>query len=132
MCLSCRKQILDQIAAIGHALSCDWRPSLLLVGTYGIGRKNLVHLICHWYSLELRTFSMVQGFSLKQFKSQLKAAMVDAAMQQRQLCLFLEESQIVDERVINVMHDILSSGEVCLQFQFLFPETGSVDSWTVF
>lgn len=104
-------QILEHIRTLSHGFVTR-DTSLLLTGAQGIGRRNLIHLLSHWFGYTFMTPCMIQAFSLKQFKTFLKDAMIEAAVHGKQICLFLEEFQIVDTWMLNIINDLLSCGEV--------------------
>jgi len=65
------KEVLDNIARVERVLTMPG-GSLLLAGRSGVGRRTAVLLVAHMHHMELITPKINRGYSIKQFKNDLK------------------------------------------------------------
>ena len=65
------KEVLDNIARVERVLTMPG-GSLLLAGRSGVGRRTAVLLVAHMHHMELITPKITRGYSIKQFKNDLK------------------------------------------------------------
>jgi len=69
------KEVLDNIARVERVLTMPG-GSLLLAGRSGVGRRTAVLLVAHMHHMELITPKINRGYSIKQFKIDLKTVAV--------------------------------------------------------
>ncbi|GLH06946.1 Dynein heavy chain, cytoplasmic, partial [Gryllus bimaculatus] len=104
-------EVLDLVARVERVLSAPC-GSLLLAGRAGVGRKSAVRIASALLGADLVTLKMGRGYSLKHFKNDLKNMMQLAGVEGQQLCLLLEDHQMVDMTFLDMVNSLLSSGEV--------------------
>ena len=102
----------EHLQMLMHVLGQKDEASLVLTGAWGLGRRTMVRFLCHCLGYRFRTPFATQGFALRHFAAFLKDVLVEAAIHGNRVCLYLDEYQIVDERMFDHIHDLLSSGEV--------------------
>ncbi|KAF5224191.1 hypothetical protein ECC02_002777 [Trypanosoma cruzi] len=96
---------IDRILArpVGH---------LILVGRPGVGRRNAVHLAAYMLRMQVVTLNMVQGYSVKNFRNDVRQFVQRATTQNERLVLLLDEHNIVDESFLEVVNSLVSSGDI--------------------
>ena len=104
--------VREHLQMMIHVLGQKPEASLVLTGARGLGRRTLVRFLCHCLGYQFRTPFATQGFALRHFAAFLKDVLIEAAVHGNRVCLYLEEYQMVDERMLDHVHDLLSSGEV--------------------
>ena len=65
------EEVLDHIARVDRVLTMPG-GSLLMAGTSGVGRRTAVTLVAYLHQIELFTPKVGRGYSVKQFKADLK------------------------------------------------------------
>jgi dynein axonemal heavy chain len=93
------------------------RGNALLVGVGGSGKRSLTRLACFVAECECVTIEMTRSFGYADFQEQVKAVMVSAGVNGRQVAFMLNENQIIMERFLEDVNNILNSGEVPNLFQ---------------
>lgn len=106
-------QAAEQLVTVDRCLA---RPGghMLLIGRPGVGRRSAVSLVAHMLRMRVFEPSLGRGFGAKQFASELKAAMLAAAVEDGGLpcVLFLPEGALEDDRVLEMANSLAASGEV--------------------
>nr|CCC94835.1 putative dynein heavy chain [Trypanosoma congolense IL3000] len=104
-------EIVSWLARVDRVLS---RPCghLILVGRPGVGRRNAVCLGAFLLQMSVVTLNMVQRYSLKNFRQDLRQFIQRAATQNERMVLMLEDHNIVDETFLEMINSLVSSGEV--------------------
>jgi len=69
------KEVLDNLARVERVLTMPG-GSLLLAGRSGVGRRTAVLLVAHMHQMELVTPKINRGYSIKQFKNDLKTVVI--------------------------------------------------------
>lgn len=79
-------EVLDNIARADRVLT---KPggSLLLAGRSGVGRRTAVSLVAHMHNMQLFTPKISRGYSLKNFKNDLKTVSYFIAWYLYKVCL---------------------------------------------
>ncbi|KAJ0395717.1 hypothetical protein P43SY_006365 [Pythium insidiosum] len=105
------RDALEHITRIVRILS---NPSghAMLVGVGGSGRKSLARLAAFICGFALTEIVITQSYSLLDFKSDLQAMFLKAGVRSEGLVFLLTDSQIKNERMLVLMNDLLSSGNV--------------------
>ncbi|CAM9207540.1 unnamed protein product [Chrysoparadoxa australica] len=94
-------RILQQ--AGGHAL---------LVGVGGSGKQSLSRLAVYLVDLSLYTIGLTKTYGIGDFKGDLQAMCQMAGIKGQNVAFLLNDTQIVDERMLVFLNDLLSSGYV--------------------
>ncbi|RNE99549.1 cytoplasmic dynein 2 heavy chain 1 isoform X1 [Trypanosoma rangeli] len=96
---------IDRVLArpIGH---------LILVGRPGVGRRNSVHLAAYMLRMQIVTLNMIQGYGVKNFRSDIRQFVQRATTQNERLVLLLDDHNIVDESFVEMINSFVSSGDI--------------------
>lgn len=62
--------------------------------------------------LQVWSPSMPRGYNLHSFRNDMKGLMLKAGVEGQQVCLFLEDHQLVDPGFLECINSLLSGGEV--------------------
>ncbi|ORC91608.1 putative dynein heavy chain [Trypanosoma theileri] len=105
------QESLSWLTRVDRVLS---RPfgRLILVGRPGVGKRNSVCLAAYMLRMEVVTLNMVQGYNIKNFRQELRQLMQRVITQNEHLVLLLDEHNIVDERFLEMINSLVSSGEI--------------------
>ncbi|XP_068082912.1 cytoplasmic dynein 2 heavy chain 1 [Anabrus simplex] len=104
-------EVLSTVAFVDRVLSVP-RGSLLLAGRAGVGRKSAVRVVSALHGARLMSLKMGKGYSVKNFKTDLKNMMQIAGVEGEQVYLLLEDHQMEDTAFFDMINSLLSSGEV--------------------
>ena len=108
-------QVLEHIASVLHMLSADG-ASMLLVGLSGVGRRTSIRLSAHMLGYQFLTPRIVgvgdDEAANKMFVTDLKRAMTVAGVEGQPVVLYVEDHQLVTNRVLESLNSLVSSGEV--------------------
>lgn len=104
-------EILDHIAYEDRVLS---RPggSLLLVGDSGVGRRTATQLVCFIHRMTFCSPNITLSYDQKSFRSELKDLLKLAGVENKKVCLYIEDHQIVYEGMLEDVNSLLSAGQV--------------------
>ena len=58
------------------------------------------------------SLKMGKNFGLKQFKTELKAVMQAAGVDEEQIFLVVEDHNVIDDQLLDLVNSLLSSGEI--------------------
>ncbi|RNF18023.1 cytoplasmic dynein 2 heavy chain 1 isoform X1 [Trypanosoma conorhini] len=96
---------IDRVLArpVGH---------LILVGRPGVGRRGAVHLASYMLCMQVVTLNMIQGYSVKNFRNDIRQFVQRATTQNERLVLLLDEHNIVDESFLEMINSLVSSGDI--------------------
>ena len=86
--------------------------SLLFAGRPGVGRRNIVCLCCSMLRMVPYQLSMTKDYTLKAFKLELKHVLHTAGIQNEDICLIVEDHNLVRPEFIEMINSLLASGEV--------------------
>jgi dynein heavy chain len=95
----------------------------LLVGVGGSGKQSLSRLAGHICGYAPITIVISGNYSMSNFKEDLQKMYKRAGVKGEGLMFLFTDSQIVDERMLVYINDLLSSGEI----PDLFPQVGLID-----
>ena len=99
------EEVLDHIARVDRVLTMPG-GSLLMAGTSGVGRRTAVTLVAYLHQIELFTPKVGRGYSVKQFKADLKNVScllnIDTFALLRQRELFICSSAVLQPLVMYV------------------------------
>ncbi|XP_054724974.1 LOW QUALITY PROTEIN: cytoplasmic dynein 2 heavy chain 1-like [Uloborus diversus] len=105
------REVLDSMAQVDRVLS-QMGGSLLLVGRSGCGRRLAATVVAHAHQLHVLTPKINVGYAYKQFCNDLKTAMQMSGIEGRDVLFLLEDHQILEDRFLEMVDSLLSSGEV--------------------
>ena len=80
----------------------SWRLILILHRS-GVGRRTAVSIVAALHQAKLVAMKMGKNFGPKQFKSELKAAMQTAAVEDGQIFLLLEDHNFNDPQFLDMV-----------------------------
>ncbi|KAG1684369.1 Cytoplasmic dynein 2 heavy chain 1 [Nymphon striatum] len=105
------QEVLEMIAFMDHVLS---QPggSALLAGQSGVGHQLTTCIVAHMLHMVYFTPKVTRGYSVKNFKNDLKIAFQLAGIEGEQVVLVIEDHHIIDHQVLELVNSVLSSGEV--------------------
>ena len=84
----------------------------LLVGVGGSGKQSLTKLASHVCGYQTMSIVISGGYNLANFKEDLQKMYRIAGLKGQGVTFLLTEAQIVDERFLVLINDLLASGEV--------------------
>nr|XP_040568861.1 cytoplasmic dynein 2 heavy chain 1-like [Lepeophtheirus salmonis] len=103
------RELMDLVSKVDRVLSCSG-GSLLLVGKPGVGRRTSVSIFSALRQIKLLT---VRNGNLKTFKSDIKAAMQSAGLDNEETLLLLEDHNFNENpEYLDIINGLLSCGEV--------------------
>nr|CAD7413402.1 unnamed protein product [Timema cristinae] len=105
------QEVLDLVARVDRALSVP-RGCLLLAGRAGVGRKSAVRIVSALHEAKLHSLKLGRGYTVKNFKNDLKAMIQLAAVDGEQVYLMIEDHQLVHISFLDMINSLLLSGEV--------------------
>ncbi len=84
----------------------------LLVGVGGSGKQSLSRLAAHICGYTTVTITISGSYSMNNFKEDLQKMYRRAGIKGEGLLFLFTDSQVVDERMLVYINDLLSSGEI--------------------
>ena len=88
------------------------RGNAMLVGVGGSGRQSLTKLSCFISDFECFQIELKRGYDYTLFRDDLRELMMKAGAQGKQTVFLFNDTQIIDERFLEDINNILNSGEV--------------------
>jgi len=88
------------------------RGNAMLVGVGGSGRKSVSRLACYIAEYECFEIQLRRGYDYVAFRDDLKLLMGSAGTEGKPTVFLLTDTQIIDERFLEDVNNILNSGEV--------------------
>ena len=84
----------------------------LLVGVGGSGKQSLSKLAAHVCAYNLMSIAVNPTYSLNDFKTDLQAMYNKAGVKQEGVLFLLTDAQIINEKFLVYLNDLLSSGNI--------------------
>ena len=84
----------------------------LLVGVGGSGKRSLTKLAAHTCGYHLEMIKITSSYSLNDFKNELQVMFRRAGVKDEGILFNFLDSQIINERFLVYMNDLLASGEI--------------------
>ena len=104
-------QIVELIQTLDKVLS---RPGgkAILMGASGSARKLACHFVAHLLNIEFETFSPGKGYTLKEFRKELRRMLELAGFQGKKVCMYLETHHVLHPSFLEDINSLLSSNQV--------------------
>lgn len=93
------------------------RGNALLIGVAGSGRKTLARFASFIQGYSVFEFEVNKNFKYQHFLDNVKKLLMMAGCEDKPVAMLLSDTQIVDNRILEVIHNILNNGEVPNLFQ---------------
>ena len=88
------------------------RGNAMLVGVGGSGKQSLTRLACAISDVKCLQMEITRGFGYSDFQDFLKQLMTIAGVEGKQVAFLFTDNQILEERFLEDVNNILNSGEV--------------------
>ncbi|XP_044310020.1 dynein axonemal heavy chain 9 [Varanus komodoensis] len=88
------------------------RGNALLIGVGGSGKQSLTRLAAFISSLEVFQITLRKGYGIPDLKADLAAQYVAAGVKNVGTVFLMTDAQVVDERFLVLVNDLLASGEI--------------------
>ena len=102
---------LQNCKIIDRIITKDYN-NLLLIGTYGIGRKKSLRVVSSFKNYELYSLTLTKGYNLKDFKKNIKDLFNVVVIENRISVFVIEIYHIVMPEIMEYINSLLCSGEV--------------------
>mmetsp|Transcript_11130 Transcript_11130/g.16401 ORF Transcript_11130/g.16401 Transcript_11130/m.16401 type:complete len:2518 (+) Transcript_11130:122-7675(+) len=93
------------------------RGNALLVGVGGSGRHSLTRLAAHMQEYKCIELEVTKNFNMKTFLENMKEMLLQAGCDNKQIVFLFSDTQIVQEGILEAVHNLLNSGEIANIFQ---------------
>ncbi|EGR34655.1 hypothetical protein IMG5_004580 [Ichthyophthirius multifiliis] len=103
-------EILSLLSSLDRALSLG--GGILLCGKSGIGRRSCLSLICAILRMEINSPCTMRDYSVRDFKKELKIILEKAAVQNKQMVLFIEDHHVQKSEFLEIINSLISCGEI--------------------
>ncbi|KAJ3597932.1 hypothetical protein NHX12_001448 [Muraenolepis orangiensis] len=84
----------------------------LMVGVGGSGKQSLTRLAAHISSMEVFQITPSKSYGLQDLKVDLARLFLKTGVKNQRIVFLLTDSQILDERFLLIINDLLASGEI--------------------
>ncbi|KAE8744396.1 hypothetical protein FOCC_FOCC009000 [Frankliniella occidentalis] len=102
---------IEHVTRIARVLTQP-RGNMLLIGVGGSGRQSLSKIATLLCNLSVFRVEVTKFYRLQEFKEDMKLLYAMAGLENKPSCFLYSDAQITDERFVEVINNILSSGEV--------------------
>ncbi|XP_034231069.1 dynein heavy chain 2, axonemal [Thrips palmi] len=102
---------IEHVTRIARVLTQP-RGNMLLVGVGGSGRQSLSKIATLLCKLTVFRIEVTKYYRLQEFKEDMKMLYSMAGVEDKPTCFLFTDTQVTDERFVEVINNILSSGEV--------------------
>ena len=103
-------EILGWISRVDRVLSTPG-GSMLLCGRSGVGRREVVSLCAYALRMHMVELKMTRDYGMREFKQEIKAAMILAGVQGESVMFFIEDHNFTDSTFLEIINSILAGGE---------------------
>ena len=108
---------LDHFLRVFRVLQYS-RGNAMLIGIEGLGKQSLTKLASHILGYQLKELESRQGFTVETFKAWLRENVLnpcagpDAAKTGKPLTFVIVDNQINDDLILEMINNLLNSGEI--------------------
>lgn len=102
---------IEHISRIARILRQP-RGNAMLVGVGGSGKQSLTKLACTMADYQCLQIELTRGYGYTDFQEHLKKLMIIAGVEGKQVVFLFNENQIIQERFLEDVNNILNAGEV--------------------
>ena len=88
------------------------RGNAMLVGVGGSGKQSLTRMACALCDVKCSTIELTRGYGINEFREDLKAMMLVAGAEGKQIAFLFTDTQIVNESFLEDVNNVLNTGEV--------------------
>ncbi|XP_037664378.1 dynein heavy chain 9, axonemal isoform X4 [Choloepus didactylus] len=88
------------------------RGNALLVGVGGSGKQSLTRLAAFISSMDVFQITLRKGYQIPDFKVDLASLCLKAGVKNLSTVFLMTDAQVVDERFLVLINDLLASGEI--------------------
>ena len=102
---------LEHVARIARILRQP-QGNALLLGVGGSGRQSMTKLANYVSGFSLFQVEIVKGYSMNDWKDDIKACLMQAGVKNKVTTFLFSDIQIIDERMVEDINNILNAGDV--------------------
>ncbi|MCP3685863.1 MAG: hypothetical protein GY861_24715, partial [bacterium] len=105
-------EIIESIQIINDRIISRANSNLLLVGTYGIGRKRSIRLAAHIRNMEICVPNLTKDYGVKEFKKDIKQIFQYTGVEGKNTVFIIEEHHLIKNEFLEFINSLLCSGEI--------------------
>lgn len=102
---------LEHVARIARILRQP-QGNALLLGVGGSGRQSMTKLATFITGYQLANVEIVKGYSMNDWREDLKRILMQAGVKDKQTTFLFSDVQIINERMVEDINNILNAGDV--------------------
>lgn len=102
---------LEHVARIARILRQP-QGNALLLGVGGSGRQSMTKLATYVMGYQLAAVEIVKGYSMNDWREDLKRILMQAGVKDKPTTFLFSDVQIINERMVEDINNILNSGDV--------------------
>jgi dynein heavy chain 2 len=103
--------MIEMLLNYEHIL-CSDEGNILSSGISGHGRMTMAKFIAHLLGLDFQTFFTTKGYSLREFKKDMKRILDLVGIQNKPVLLFLEDQHFEAAENMTLINSFLSSKDI--------------------
>ena len=113
------EQAMDHVTRVTRILDLP-RGNAMLVGVGGSGKQSLAKLATFICQYDVFQISVTSSYGMADFKADLLSLYIKAGVKGNPVTFLMTDGQIIDERFLVYINDLLSSGYIrCVIVHFL-------------
>jgi dynein heavy chain len=102
---------LEHVARIARVIRQP-QGNALLLGVGGSGRQSMTKLATYIVGFQLATVEIVKGYTMSDWREDLKRILMMAGVKDKPTTFLYSDVQIINERMVEDINNILNSGDV--------------------
>lgn len=102
---------LEHVARIARIIRQP-QGNTLLLGVGGSGRQSMTRLATYVLGYQLSIVEIVKGYSMTDWREDLKKILMTAGVKDKSVVFLFSDVQIINERMVEDINNILNSGDV--------------------
>ncbi|RYH30569.1 hypothetical protein EON65_04765 [archaeon] len=102
---------LEHVARIARILRQP-QGNALLLGVGGSGRQSMTKLATYIMGYQLSCVEIVKGYSMNDWREDIKRVLMQAGIKDKPTTFLFSDVQIINERMVEDINNILNSGDV--------------------